>query len=190
MATFGRLTRHRRADRSLFADETLYYDVNATQPPRSAPKPEATLYKPRSTNASMDANKKLREKVAALEAEIDIVVLHTNAKKAEEQKTTIADPPRDEVAMEEPKADKFKMEQASRSPVKPIYVVIKEVYPDIDELARFMVQEYCNGRADSAGRCSDQKEMTPNGELRGRAYITLKYGDDQHDTIVKYLSWM
>ena len=162
--------------------------MNATQRPRSPPKSVDTKYKPGGTSAPMDANKRLKEKVDSLEAEV--VVLHANAKQAEEGKSTIADPPRDEVAMEEPKADKFKMEQASRSPVKPIYVVIKEVYPDIDELARFMVQEYCNGRADSAGRCSDQKEMTPNGELRGRAYITLKYGDDQHDTIVKYLSWM
>ena len=102
--------------------------------------------------------------------------------------------PRDEVAMEETKAEKFKMLRASRSPaavpVKPIYVTIKGLYPDIDGLARFVIQNYCNGRLDSVGQCADQVEMTPNGEKRGRAYITSKEGDNQHEILVRYLSWM
>ena len=41
---------------TLLAEEPVLYDVNATQPPKSEPKPEETCYKPRSTNPVGDSS--------------------------------------------------------------------------------------------------------------------------------------
>ena len=32
--------------------------------------------------------------------------------------------------------------------------------------------------------------MTTNGQEKGRAYVTSKHGDDQHEVLVKYMNWM
>ena len=88
--------------------------------------------------------------------------------------------PHEEVIKEEPKEESkeehkgYKMKRAARLPVKPIYVIVKEKYDDIDELAEFVVQDYCTGRAESMGQCADQTEMTPKGEKKGRAFVTSK----------------
>ena len=63
----------------------------------------------------------------------------------------------------------YQMLRPAWLPVRPIYVIVKEKYPHIDELAEFVVQDYCNGRGDSFGQCADQTEMTPNREKKGRA---------------------
>ena len=63
---------------------------------------------------------------------------------------------------------------------------MKEKYIDIDELSEFVVQDYCNGRGDSFGQCTDQTEMTPNREKKGRAFVTSKPGAE-HPVIDKYL---
>ena len=52
------------------------------------------------------------------------------------------------------------------------------------------MQDYATGMIESPGFIADQKGMTPNGEERGRGYITSKYGDDQHEQLVTYMSWM
>ena len=172
---------------TLFAEEPLHTNTNAMQPVKHKPKPldpvRELKYTPRSTNASMDASKKLRENVASLEA--TVAVLTSSLKKVEDECANMVIPPREEVAKEEP--TEFKMERAARLPVKPIYVIVKEKYDDIDELADFIVKEHCNGRADSAGQCADQEDMTPNGDKKGRAYVTSKHGDDQHGIIVRYM---
>ena len=131
----------------------------------------------------MDANKKLREKIVSQEG--TIAALTRCLKKVEDECANMVIPPRVEVATE--MATEFEMERAARLPVKPIYVVVKEKYDHIDELADFIVQEYCNGRADSAGQCTDQEDMTPNGDKKGQAYVTSKHGDDQHGIIVRYM---
>ena len=78
------------------------------------------------------------------------------------------------------KVPRFKMERAARLPVKPIYAVIREKYPDIEALEKFVVQSYATGTAESPGSMKDQDSMTPDGEKSGRGYITSKYGDDCH----------
>ena len=62
---------------------------------------------------------------------------------------------REEVIKEEPKEEDdkgYQMKRAARLPVNPIYVIVKEKYIDIDELAEFVVQDYCTGRAESMGQ--------------------------------------
>ena len=90
----------------------------------------------------------------------------------------------------EAKVPRFKMERSARLPVKPIYAVIKEKYPDIEELAKFVVQSYATGTAESPGSMKDQDSMTPDGEKSGRGYITSKYGDDCHPPLVKYMAFI
>ena len=119
----------------------------------------------------MDASKKMKERISSQKATID--ALTKALKKAQEEKATMVIPSREEVAKEE-ETTGYKMERAARLAVNPIYVIVKEKYEDIDELADFIVQQYCNGRADSAGTCADQDEMTPNGEKKGRACVTSK----------------
>ena len=83
----------------------------------------------------------------------------------------------------------YQMLRPARLPVKPIYCIVEEVYPKIDELAEFVVQSYCNGRVESFGQCADQTDMTPNGEKKGRAFVTSKPGAE-HPVIDEYLKWM
>ena len=88
------------------------------------------------------------------------------------------------------KVPRFKMERAARLPVKPIYAVIREKYPDIEALEKFVVQSYATGTAESPGSMMDQDSMTPDGEKSGRGYITSKYGDDCHPPLVKYMAFI
>ena len=121
------------------------------------PKP-VVKYNPRTSNASMDAMKKLREQNASKDATID--TLTKQLIEAQNDKAAIAwlQAPREEVIKEEPKEESkeehkgYKMERAARLLVKPIYVIVKEKYDDIDELAEFVVQDYCTGRAESMGQ--------------------------------------
>ena len=85
---------------------------------------------------------------------------------------------------------RFKMERAARLPVKPIYAVIREKYPDIEALEKFVVQSYATGTAESPGSMMDQDSMTPDGEKSGRGYITSKYGDDCHPPLVNYMAFI
>jgi hypothetical protein len=115
----------------LFAEDHRYPDRVESKPLDAQ---KSLKYTPRSTNASMDetmkARKKDREKIASLEE--TAAVLTSSLKKATEEKANIVIPPREEVAKEE--VPRFKMERAARLAVKPIYVIVKEKYPHIDEL--------------------------------------------------------
>ena len=159
------------------------------------PKPPVVNYKTRTSNASMDALKQLREQSACKDTTIN--ALTKQLEEVQKEKASMewlqATP---EVMKEEPKEESkeedngYQMLRPARLPVRPIYVIVKEKYIDIDELAEFVVvQDCCNGRAESMGQCADQTEMPRKGEKKGRAFMTSKSGAE-HPIIDKYLKWM
>ena len=157
-------------------------------------KPPVVNYKPRTSNASMDAIKKLREQSACKDATIN--TLTKQLEEVQKEKAAMewfqAEATREVMKPKEESKEEdngYQMLRPARLPVRPIYVIVKKKYIDIDELAEFVVQDYCNGRAESMGQCADQTDMTPNREKKGRAFVTSKPGAE-HPIIDKYLKWM
>ena len=104
--------------------------VEDPRPERVQSKPDSLQslkYTPRSTNVSMDANKK---KIASKDMTIEILTKRVNELEEEKAAMGWIQTPLEEVvkeAKEESKEEvpRFKMERAARLPVKPIYVIAK-----------------------------------------------------------------
>ena len=164
---------------NLSSSRTIPFVEDPVQQVPETPKPPVVNYKPRTTNASMDALKKLREESACKTTTIN--TLTTQLEEVQKEKAAmewLQEETTREVMKEAPKEESkeedngYQMLRPARLPVRPIYVIVKEKYIDIDELAEFVVQDYCNGRAESMGQCADQTYMTPNREKKGRAFVT------------------
>ena len=105
----------------------------------------------------MDATKTLRAQVVSKDATLD--TLTRQLIEAEQVKATMAwlHSPREEVPKEEPKEESKekhkddKMERAARLPVKPIYVIVKQKYDAIEELAEFIVHSTRSGQKKREG---------------------------------------